>query len=119
MAKALAKVFDGPEPITALLVHNEGLLPMLRENLAVRGLAIPEDVSVAVIAPADVAMAAAHPWTAVSIPAMDIGRAAVEMVMDRLSLDKPAELRLIAPTLTDGETTAPARAAVGPPDAKR
>ena len=118
LAKVLAKVFDGPEPITALLVHNEGLLPMLRENLAARGLAIPEDVSVAVIAPADVAMATAHPWTAVSIPAMDIGRAAVEMVMDRLSLDKPAELRLIAPTLTDGETTAPARAAVGPPAPK-
>ncbi|WP_426228431.1 LacI family DNA-binding transcriptional regulator [Pseudarthrobacter sp. DSP2-3-2b1] len=108
LAKALEKVFAGPEPITALLVHNEGLLPMLRENLAFRGLSIPADVSVAVIAPADVSMATAHPWTAVSIPAMDIGRAAVEMVMDRLGLDKPAELRLIAPTLTLGETTAPA-----------
>ena len=119
LAQALDRVFSGPESITALLVHNEGLLPMLRENLAVRGLSIPEDISVTVIAPADVAMAAAHPWTAVSIPAMDIGRAAVERVMDRLSLDKPAELRLIAPTLTDGETTAPVRSAVGPPAAKR
>jgi len=109
LAKALDKIFAAPHAATALLVHNEGLLPILRENLAARGLAIPDDVSVAVIAPADVAAAAVHPWTAVSIPAMDIGRAAVEMVMDRLSLAKPAELRLIAPTLSEGETTAPAR----------
>jgi DNA-binding LacI/PurR family transcriptional regulator len=40
---------------------------------------------------------------------MDIGRAAVEMVMDRLSLAKPAELRLIAPTLSEGATTAAVR----------
>lgn len=109
LAKALDKIFAAPRPATALLVHNEGLLPILRENLAARGLAIPDDISVAVIAPADVAAAAVHPWTAVSIPAMDIGRAAVEMVMDRLSLAKPAELRLIAPTLSAGETTSPAR----------
>lgn len=109
LARALDKVFAGPEPITALLVHNEGLLPILRENLAVHGFSVPQDISVAVIAPADVAKAAVRPWTFVSIPAMDIGRAAVEMVMDRLSLEKPAELRLIAPTLTAGETTAAVR----------
>lgn len=109
LARALARVFAGPTPITALLVHNEGLLPILRENLAVHGFSVPEDISVAVIAPADVARAAVRPWTCVSIPAMDIGRAAVEMVMDRLSLEKPAELRLIAPALTAGETTAAVR----------
>ncbi len=42
LAKALDKIFAGTEPATALLVHNEGLLPMLRENLAARGLAIPD-----------------------------------------------------------------------------
>jgi DNA-binding LacI/PurR family transcriptional regulator len=106
LAKALDKVFAGTEPVTGLVVHNEGLLPILRENLASRGLAVPGDVSVVVIAPADVATAPVQPWTAVSIPAQDIGRAAVEMVMDRLSLAKPAELRLLAPTLAQGETTA-------------
>jgi DNA-binding LacI/PurR family transcriptional regulator len=109
LARALDKAFAGPEPITALLVHNEGLLPILRENLAAHSLSVPEDISVVVIAPADVATAAVRPWTAVSIPAMDIGRAAVEMVMDRLSLAKPAELRLIAPTLSEGATTAAVR----------
>jgi len=106
LAKALDRVFGSPEPITALLVHNEGLLPILRENLEAHGRFVPQDVSVVVIAPSDVARAAFRPWTAVSIPAMDIGRAAVEMVMDRLSLARPAEQRLIAPTLTEGATTA-------------
>ena len=109
LARALEKVFAGPEAITALLVHNEGLLPILRENLAAHGRSVPEDISVVVIAPADVATAAFLPWTAVSIPAMDIGRAAVEMVMDRLSLAKPAELRLIAPSLSEGASTAAVR----------
>lgn len=108
LAESLDAIFTGKHPATALVVHNEALLPMLREELSLRGLAIPKDISVVVIAPADVAKAAARPWTAVSIPAMDIGRSAVEMVMDRLSRDKPAELRLIAPSLTPGETTAEA-----------
>ncbi|WP_239548028.1 LacI family DNA-binding transcriptional regulator [Arthrobacter tumbae] len=96
---------DGATAVTALVVHNEGLLPLLHEALAGRGLRIPEDISVVVIAPEDVALAAARPWTAVSIPAHDIGRAAVEMVMDRLNSDKPVEVRLIVPSLVQRETT--------------
>lgn len=106
LAEALDAVFAGPDPATALVVHNEGLLPMLRESLALRGLQIPQDVSVVAIAPEDAAMASAQPWTAVSIPAHDIGRAAVEMVMDRLNSDKPVEIRLIVPSLVERTTTA-------------
>lgn len=94
-------------PVTALVVHNEGLLPMLHEALAARALRIPDDISVVAIAPEDAALAATRPWTAVSIPAHDIGRAAVEMVMDRLNSDKPVEVRLIVPTLVQRETTTP------------
>lgn len=96
--------------VTGLVVHNEGLVPMLREALAGLNLSIPEDVSVVAVAPADVATASVHPWTAVSIPARDIGRAAVEMVMDRLNLDKPVEMRLILPSLDVRGTTAAAPA---------
>src|SRR4029453_4598752 len=85
LAGALDDMLSGHEPPTALVVHNEGLLPLLREALALRGLQIPRDISVVAIAPEDVAMASAQPWTAVSIPAHDIGRTAVEMVMDRLN----------------------------------
>lgn len=105
LTEALNAVLDGDAPVTALVVHNEGLLPLLHEALAARGLRIPEDISVVVIAPEDVALAAVRPWTAVSIPAHDIGRAAVEMVMDRLNSDKPVEVRLIVPSLAQRETT--------------
>ena len=108
LTEALTAVLDddgAATAVTALVVHNEGLLPLLHEALAVRGLRIPEDISVVVIAPEDVALAATKPWTAVSIPAHDIGRAAVEMVMDRLNSDKPVEVRLIVPTLVQRETS--------------
>jgi DNA-binding LacI/PurR family transcriptional regulator len=100
LAGALDAMLWRHEPPTALVVHNEGLLPLLREALALHGLQIPNDISVVAIAPEDAAMA--------SIPAHDIGRAAVEMVMDRLNSDKPVEIRLIVPSLVQRETsTAP------------
>lgn len=105
LTEALDAVLEGDDPVTALVVHNEALLPLLSEALLSRGLRIPEDLSVVAIAPEDVALAAAKPWTAVSIPAHDIGRAAVEMVMDRLNSDKPVEVRLIVPSLVQRETT--------------
>lgn len=96
--------------VTGLVVHNEGLVPMLREALAGFELSVPGDVSVVAVAPADVATASVRPWTAVSIPARDIGRAAVEMVMDRVNSDKPVEMRLILPSLdVRGTTAAPGR----------
>lgn len=106
LAGALDAMLSDHEPPTALVVHNEGLLPLLREALALHGLQIPKDISVVAIAPEDAAMASAQPWTAVSIPAHDIGRAAVEMVMDRLNSDKPVEIRLIVPSLVQRETSA-------------
>ena len=111
LAAVLDRLFgparDGGE-VTGLVVHNEWLVPMLREALAGMGRSIPGDVSVVAVAPADVATAAVHPWTAVSIPARDIGHTAVEMVMDRLNSDKPVEMRLILPALDVRETTAAA-----------
>lgn len=96
---------NGSQP-TSLVVHNESLLPLLPAALASRGLRVPEDVSEVAIAPAEVAAIAAKPWTVVEIPAMDIGRAAVEMVMDRFDREKPVEMRLLVPHLREGETTA-------------
>lgn len=111
LAGVLDRIFGAGRaggPVTGLVVHNEGLVPMLREALAGFGRSVPEDVSVVAVAPADVATASVRPWTAVSIPATDIGRAAVEMVMDRLNSDKPVEMRLILPSLDVRQTTAAA-----------
>ncbi|MHA7175228.1 LacI family DNA-binding transcriptional regulator [Arthrobacter sp. Sr24] len=106
LAQALKELLTGPAAATGLVVHNEFLLPMLRDTLAGMGLNVPEDISVVAIAPTDVAMASTAPWTSVSIPAHDIGRTAVEMVMERMHTEKPAEVRLIVPSLVQRVTTA-------------
>lgn len=109
LAQALQELLTGPAAATGLVVHNEFLLPMLRDTLTEMGLNVPADISVVAIAPTDVAMASTAPWTAVSIPAHDIGRTAVEMVMERMHTEKPAEVRLIVPSLVQRVTTAPAQ----------
>lgn len=103
----LKELLNGPSAATGIIVHNESLMPILRDTLAGLGLQVPQDVSVVAIAPTDVAMASTAPWTAVSIPAQDIGRAAVEMVMERMESEKPAEIRLIVPSLVPRTSTAP------------
>lgn len=105
LAEVLEELVTGPLAATGLVVHNEFLLPILRDTLASMGLKVPEDLSVVAIAPTDVALASTVPWTAVSIPAQDIGRTAVEMVMERLHSEKPTEVRLIVPTVVQRATT--------------
>lgn len=108
LSEALTELVSGAGAATGLVVHNEFLMPMLRDSLAELGLAVPGDVSVVAIAPTDVAVASTAPWTSVSIPAHDIGRTAVEMVMERMHTEKPAEVRLIVPSLVQRATSAPA-----------
>ena len=112
LAHALQDLVTGVDAATGLVVHNEFLLPMLRDTLSEMGLSVPADISVVAIAPTDVAVASTAPWTAVSIPAHDIGRTAVEMVMERMHTEKPAEVRLIVPSLVQRVTTSPAKASV-------
>ncbi|POH57359.1 LacI family DNA-binding transcriptional regulator [Arthrobacter glacialis] len=105
LVEALQELVTGPQAATGLVVHNEFLIPFLRDTLATMGLRVPEDLSIVAIAPTDVALASTVPWTAVSIPAHDIGRTAVEMVMERMHSEKPTEVRLIVPTLVERGTT--------------
>lgn len=109
LALTLEELVTGPKPATGLVVHNELLMPILRDTAAAFGLKIPRDLSVVAIAPTDVALASTVPWTAVSIPAQDIGRTAVEMVMERMHTEKPAEVRLIVPALVQRSSTVAVR----------
>ncbi|MEV0778467.1 LacI family DNA-binding transcriptional regulator [Streptomyces sp. NPDC050428] len=73
---------------TAIVVESVGLAQSLREQLAVRGRKIPDDVSVAVLeaAPADLS----GQWDSLVIPRVEIGRLAVDRL--QAMLDDP-ELR--------------------------
>ncbi|MET9630366.1 LacI family DNA-binding transcriptional regulator [Lentzea sp. NPDC006480] len=98
--------------ITGLVVHNEAVLADVVLELQRRDKRVPEDISVIALCPDTLAAAQAVPLTSIAIPADEVGVIAVEMLMRGLAGEQPAEVRLLAPQLTDrGSTvTAPSTA---------
>ncbi|MEU7790416.1 LacI family DNA-binding transcriptional regulator [Amycolatopsis sp. NPDC049159] len=92
---------------TALVVHDEAVLPPLLAELRRRGLRVPEDVSVVAVCSATTAN---HGWTrptAVAVPARELGVLAVELAVCRLDGVPTAEPEPVTPALVLGETTGP------------
>ena len=83
---------------TALIVHNEGAVDHVLTALRSVGKRVPTDVSVVAICPDDVALGAAPNLTNVQVPAADIGRLAVELL---LSAEGDPSTTLLPPALTD------------------
>ncbi|WP_432534763.1 LacI family DNA-binding transcriptional regulator [Kineococcus arenarius] len=93
--------------VSALVVHNEAALPSLLAVLAEEGLDVPGDVSVVTIAASEGANLP-RPLTSLDIPALDVGRIAVDMLVARIGGERTAETRLLAARLVDrGSTAAP------------
>ncbi|MFD3919320.1 LacI family DNA-binding transcriptional regulator [Streptomyces sp. NPDC058595] len=92
---------------TAIVVESVGLARSLREQLAVRGRKIPDDVSVAVLEAASADLSGQ--WDSLVIPRVEIGRLAVDRLQEML--DDP-ELRtgsvLVPCPLITGTTIADA-----------
>jgi len=105
---AVDELFEQSPRITGIVVHNEQALPHIMARLRELSLSVPEEISVVALCPQDIALAQPIPLTSVDLPAVSIGRAAVEMAMSRLSSEQPAETRLVAAVLTERGTTAPA-----------
>ncbi|MFD7308916.1 LacI family DNA-binding transcriptional regulator [Promicromonospora sp. NPDC059942] len=96
---------------TGIVVHNEGALPHVLSRLTERGLVVGRDMSVVAVCPTDVALSQRIPMTSIDLPAEGIGKVAVDMVMARLESEQPSETRLLAPVLTERESSAPGPAA--------
>ncbi|MER7274062.1 LacI family DNA-binding transcriptional regulator [Dactylosporangium sp. NPDC000244] len=94
-----------PRP-TALVVHNEGILGAVLGTLRRLDLRVPEDISVVALCPEQTAVNQVVELTGVAVPAEQIGRAAVEMVLRQVDGDGTAQTRLIAPELTIRQSTA-------------
>jgi DNA-binding LacI/PurR family transcriptional regulator len=90
--------------VTALLVHNEAVLPMLLEILRARGRRVPEDISLLAVCPREVAVGSPVPLTAIEVPATQIGQIAVDMLIAQLRGNPQAQTRLLAPVLTERES---------------
>ncbi|GAA4979826.1 LacI family DNA-binding transcriptional regulator [Kineococcus glutinatus] len=106
---ALAAVRAEVPDLTGLVVHNEGALPSVLAVLAEEGTRVPQDVSVVSIEAADASQHLPGRPTSIDLPSLEVGTAAVDMVMARLEGSVAPETRLVPATLTDRGTTAPPR----------
>ena len=69
------------------------------------GLTVPGDASVVTICPDDMADTHAVAFTNVGLPANEIGAIAVEMLMRHLDGAATVETRLLAPVMTERDST--------------
>jgi len=100
---SVAELLTADDRITGLVVHNEAVLPALREVLGEHGRRLTVDMSAVAVCPDDMASSHGVEYTNVAIPAEELGATAVEMVMG--STGRRGETRLLAPRLTERETT--------------
>jgi DNA-binding LacI/PurR family transcriptional regulator len=110
-AGVLARIFEERPDTSALVVQNESAVGPLLELLRQQGRAVPEDVSVVAICPDQVALQASVQLTSVALPAQEMGRRAVELVMAKIEGREPEPVTLLAPHLTARASTGPAPAA--------
>ncbi|RVX39814.1 DNA-binding LacI/PurR family transcriptional regulator [Nonomuraea polychroma] len=112
IAGTLGRILSDRPHTTGFVVQNEGAIGPLLSLLRTSGRTVPEDASVIALCPDHLAEQHAPALTAVTGPAKELGRIAVEQVMSRISAstrgEQPTdELVLLTPTLTVRESTGP------------
>ncbi|GGT06689.1 LacI family transcriptional regulator [Streptomyces kurssanovii] len=107
VAATLGRVLEERPGTTAFVVQNEAATDPLLALLRQQRLAVPEDVSVVAICPDQVAAQAPVSLTAVTVPAQDMGRRAVEQVVAMLDGGETAGTVLLAPELTVRASSGP------------
>jgi DNA-binding LacI/PurR family transcriptional regulator len=110
-ASTITRILEDRPGTTGLIVQNETVVPPLLSVLRASGRVVPEDISVVALCPDQVAEQTAPRLTSVRIPAEDMGRRAVELLMRRLDDGRAGEVVLLPPELTVRGSTA--RAALG------
>jgi DNA-binding LacI/PurR family transcriptional regulator len=112
LAGTLARIFDERPGTTGFVVQNEAAVEPLLGLLRQLGKAVPEDASVVAICPDQVAVQSSVRLTSVAIPAQEMGRRAVELVVAKLNGSGRDELVLLPPQLTVRGSTGPVPGAV-------
>ena len=109
-ASTVTRILQDRPATSGLIVQNEAVVPPLLSVLRATGRTVPEDISVVVLCPDQVAEQTAPRLTSVRIPAEDLGRRAVELLMRRLDDGRAGEVVLLPPELTVRGSTAQAPA---------
>ncbi|WP_206784979.1 LacI family DNA-binding transcriptional regulator [Amycolatopsis sp. MtRt-6] len=105
VARCLDELFADGGP-TALVVHDEAVLPLVTTALGQRGRQIPGDVSVVAVCSDTVAGQQRIRPTAVVIPAAELGALAVRRAVRQLDGGPAADPEVVFPRLAEGESTA-------------
>ncbi|TWV45970.1 LacI family transcriptional regulator [Streptomyces misionensis] len=100
MAATLSRIFDERPSTTGFVVQNESAVEPLLAVLRQQGRAVPEDVSVVAVCPEQVAVQASVRLTSVAVPAQEMGRTAVGLLVGKLDGRETDDVVLIAPELT-------------------
>jgi DNA-binding LacI/PurR family transcriptional regulator len=99
---------DHPD-LTAVVVHNEAVVEPLLSAFANAGRGVPDDLSFVAICPDELAERAHPGLTSVAIPAEEIGREAVELLMTKLNGGLVADDTLLQPRLVRRASTSKPR----------
>ncbi|MFF9184947.1 LacI family DNA-binding transcriptional regulator [Streptomyces misionensis] len=108
MAVTLSRIFDERPRTTGFVVQNESAVEPLLAVLRRQGRAVPEDVSVVAVCPEQVAVQASVRLTSVAVPAQELGRHAVQLLVGKLDGRETDGAVLIAPELTVRASSGPA-----------
>jgi DNA-binding LacI/PurR family transcriptional regulator len=114
--RAVKALIRAHPSMTALVVHNEAALGWISACLRAAGRQVPGDVAVVAICPDDLAEQMSPPLTSVRLPAEELGRHAVDLLVAKLDGKQPPPLMLLPPRLSRRASTpdpAAARGAVG------
>ncbi|MEV1287574.1 LacI family DNA-binding transcriptional regulator [Micromonospora sp. NPDC049679] len=96
----LAGLLHRHPELTGLVVHNEAAVGHVLTALPALGRAVPRDVSVVAICPDEVAERTTPALSSVLIPAEEVGRQAVSMLMRKLAGEAVPPATLLQPRLT-------------------
>ena len=104
--RAIGELFEAEPGLDGLIVHNESILESVLAALRDGGKRVPADVSVVAICPDE--LAARLEVSCVALPADDVGRQAVELVMAKLDGREVSPATWLPPRLTVRATSSPA-----------
>ncbi|MEU5879549.1 LacI family DNA-binding transcriptional regulator [Spirillospora sp. NPDC047279] len=108
-ARELVKrLLDEHPDLTGVVVHNEPIVEPVVAAFRAAGRRVPGDLSVVAMCPDEQAEHAELQLTSVAIPAEEVGRRAVDLLMAKLDGDDVPPATLLPPRLTERASTAPA-----------
>ncbi|MEU8200337.1 LacI family DNA-binding transcriptional regulator [Streptosporangium sp. NPDC049046] len=105
VSATIAELLDSRPGLSGLVVHNEAAVGHVLGALRQYGRRVPDDVAVVAICPDDIAERSSPPLTSVLIPAEEVGRQAVRLLMEKLEGRAVPDGTLLQPRLTVRDST--------------